>query len=102
MLGLGDVFVPERVTSVGLGHKAGPEPVHGFGLELGVEAVYGFGAGAEAVSVSQWSQQRRLVIPSYEPALLRQEFETSAAQTQRQGVGLVLETEGSEMPEAEG
>lgn len=99
---LGDALAPECVTFVGLGHKAGPEPVHGFGLELGAEAVCGFGAGAEAVWVSQRLQQWRLVIPSYGPALMRLEFETSAARTQRQDVGLVLETEESEMPEAEG
>lgn len=52
--------------------------------------------------VSQQLQQRRRVNPSYEPAPMRPEFETSAAQTRRQGAGLVLETEESEMPEAEG
>lgn len=91
---LGDALEPECVAS------AGPEPVHGFGLETGFEAEYGFGAEAEAEWVSWWSQQRRLVILSYEPALLRLAFEPPAARTRPQGAGLVLETEESEMLEA--
>lgn len=91
---LGDALEPECVAS------AGPEPVRGFGLETGFEAEYGFGAEAEAEWVSWWSQQTRLATLSYEPALLRLAFEPPAARTRPQGAGLVLETEGSGMPEA--
>lgn len=45
---LGDVPEPECVTFVGLGHRAGPEPVHRLGPDVGAEVEYGFGAGAEA------------------------------------------------------
>lgn len=97
---LGDALEPERVAFVGLVHKVGPGPVHGSGP--GAEAEYEFGAGVEVVWVSQWSQQRTRANLSCEPALPRLEFETSAAWTRRRGAGLVLETEGSEMPGAKG
>lgn len=97
---LGDALEPECVATVGLGHEAEPEPVHGFGLETGVEAECGFGAEAEADRVSRWSRQRKPAIPSYEPALLRPAFVPPAAWTRRPGAGLVLETEESGMPEA--
>lgn len=71
---------------------AGPEPVHRS------ELAYGLGAGAEVVWVSMWIQ-RRLVMPSYEPAPLRWAYEAAAAWIQQQAAGLVLETEESETPE---
>jgi len=81
-LALGDAFEAECVAFAGLDQTAEPEPVHKFGLVSGDEADYGFEAGSEAVWVSQWIQQRKLVIPSYEPAQLKWAYEAPAAWTQ--------------------
>lgn len=44
---------PEFVAFAGLGHRAGPESVHRFGLDAGVGVEYGLGVGIEAAWVSQ-------------------------------------------------
>lgn len=91
----------EYVASAGLAHRARPGPVHRSELVSGAEFEVGLGAAAEAVGASQQTQQRRPVVPSYGPALLRPADETPAAPIQQKVAELALETEELEMIEAE-